>query len=209
MSAALAPTDGRARRARAQRDKRRAEILKAAARVFATKGFELGSISDVIEKAGIARGTFYLHFESKHAIVGELLDDLLQTLDATVERVDVGSTVSPYDQLIGNLVRVLEVLDEHVDVTRILLGGTHPAELAPRVEAFWRESLALIRSSLSTGVELGIVRSIDVDVVAPAILGALKESVARLVVVERAPLDRQELARKLLDYLLFGLLVRS
>ncbi len=201
--------DGRSRRARAQRDRRRAEILAAAAEVFAQKGYDVGSISDVIERAGIARGTFYLHFESKQAIVEELLDDLLETLDSTVSRVDVASEVSPYDQLIDNLVQVLAVLDEHLDVTRILLSGTHPPELAARVRTFWDGSLGLIRSSLSTGLELGLVRALDVDVVSCAILGGLKESVLRLVLDKSQHIDRRALAEKLLEYHLFGVLKRG
>jgi AcrR family transcriptional regulator len=42
--------------------KRKQQILEASARVFAQKGYFAASVSDIIEEAGVARGTFYLYF---------------------------------------------------------------------------------------------------------------------------------------------------
>ncbi len=41
--------------------------------MFAAKGYHGTRISDIIDAAGIARGTFYLYFESKSAIFLELI----------------------------------------------------------------------------------------------------------------------------------------
>ncbi|MCI0356492.1 MAG: TetR/AcrR family transcriptional regulator, partial [Acidobacteria bacterium] len=62
---------------RAVRTDRRAQILRAAKQVFSQKGFHTASVSDIIERAGIARGTFYLYFESKRDVFDKLLEDLL------------------------------------------------------------------------------------------------------------------------------------
>jgi AcrR family transcriptional regulator len=62
------------------RDRRRAQILKAATGVFAAKGFHQTRISDVIAAAGIARGTFYLYFDSKGELFLGLLRELLQDI---------------------------------------------------------------------------------------------------------------------------------
>ncbi len=42
------------------REQRREQVLDAAKAVFAKKGFHRSSIADIIQRAGIARGTFYL-----------------------------------------------------------------------------------------------------------------------------------------------------
>lgn len=59
-------------------------ILKAAMETIMEKGFEKTSISEIVKRAGVAHGTFYLYFPSKSAIVpaiAELLfDELLEEI---------------------------------------------------------------------------------------------------------------------------------
>ncbi|MEW6774860.1 MAG: TetR/AcrR family transcriptional regulator [Bdellovibrionota bacterium] len=62
------------------KEARRQSILDAAKKIFADKGFHETSVSDIVREAGIAQGTFYLYFEDKKAVFGEIVDDLMNTL---------------------------------------------------------------------------------------------------------------------------------
>jgi len=53
---------------------RRNQILDAATKVFAEKGFHLATIKDIAREAGIADGTIYNYFENKMALMLGLLD---------------------------------------------------------------------------------------------------------------------------------------
>ena len=64
-------------RTRLAKDDRRAQLLAAAERAFLRGGYHGTHVDDVIREAGIARGTFYLHFESKHAVFSALVDRML------------------------------------------------------------------------------------------------------------------------------------
>lgn len=55
-------------------DERKNEILDAADTLFSKKGFDGTSISDIIEKVGVARGTIYYHFKSKEDIMDALIE---------------------------------------------------------------------------------------------------------------------------------------
>ncbi len=55
---------------------RRAQILDAATKVFAEKGFHNATIKDVAKAAGIADGTIYNYFENKTALLLGILDRL-------------------------------------------------------------------------------------------------------------------------------------
>src|SRR5262249_47192429 len=58
---------------------RRAQILDAATRVFARKGFNRATIRDVARDAGIADGTIYNYFANKADLLIGLLDRLNET----------------------------------------------------------------------------------------------------------------------------------
>ncbi|HEY8430086.1 MAG TPA: helix-turn-helix domain-containing protein, partial [Sandaracinaceae bacterium] len=82
-------TDGRTVRAARKREHRRRMVLDTALAVFSAKGYHQTRISDIIEAASIARGTFYLYFDSKNAIFHELLDLLLEQISENVVGVDL------------------------------------------------------------------------------------------------------------------------
>jgi len=56
-----------------EHDERIKDIIKKAEKLFAKKGYDNTSVADIIEKVGIAKGTFYHYFKSKD----ELLDTIV------------------------------------------------------------------------------------------------------------------------------------
>jgi AcrR family transcriptional regulator len=57
------------------KDARRTDILRAATRVFAKKGFSDAKISDVAKEAGLSHGLVYHYFENKDAVFKAILED--------------------------------------------------------------------------------------------------------------------------------------
>jgi AcrR family transcriptional regulator len=55
---------------RARPADRRTELLAAARSVFAKKGYESATVSEIVSRAGVAQGTFYLYFPGKEALAG-------------------------------------------------------------------------------------------------------------------------------------------
>lgn len=68
----------------------RARVLDAAVELFAQHGFDGTSVSQVIARAGVAKGGFYHHFASKESLLYEVYGDLisrqLAALDEIVSR---------------------------------------------------------------------------------------------------------------------------
>ena len=54
------------------------EILEAALELFSVRGFEATSISQIADAVGIRKASLYSHFESKQAILDELVKDVLE-----------------------------------------------------------------------------------------------------------------------------------
>jgi len=62
-----------------KKDLRKKELINIAYDIFIAKGYENTSVDEIIAKAGIAKGTYYYHFESKEAmleeVVGMIIDE--------------------------------------------------------------------------------------------------------------------------------------
>ncbi len=58
-------------------DVRRNEILDVAQQLFYTKGYEQTAVRDIISEIGIAKGTFYHHYNSKEELLDALLERML------------------------------------------------------------------------------------------------------------------------------------
>jgi AcrR family transcriptional regulator len=67
----------------ARSEETRAHILAAALRRFANYGYNAASVDDICADAGVSKGAFYHHFPSKQAIFLALLNDWLDTIDAS------------------------------------------------------------------------------------------------------------------------------
>ena len=82
-----------------EKDKKRAEIARAAIEVFARKGFEKSTISEIAVKAGIGKGTFYEYFRSKEEILIQVTRELFAGFDQAIGN-DLMAITDPRKRLI-------------------------------------------------------------------------------------------------------------
>ncbi|MFC3119249.1 TetR/AcrR family transcriptional regulator [Jhaorihella thermophila] len=61
-------------------DQKRAQILKSAARVFAREGFDRASMTQLARECGISKANIYHYYDSKDAILFDILDTYLSGL---------------------------------------------------------------------------------------------------------------------------------
>lgn len=59
-------------------EKRKQELLRIAYRMFLTGGYENTSVDEIIEEAGIAKGTYYYHFSSKEQMLEEVIGMMIE-----------------------------------------------------------------------------------------------------------------------------------
>lgn len=203
--------DGRVARAERKRRERREKVLAAARRVFSEKGYHAASITDIIEAAGIARGTFYLYFESKRAIFAELLDHFFLHLKREVRVVDVSAGApAPRTQLHVIVRDVLQTLIDNRDLTRILLREALGVDddFDRKLADFYDRLLELVRHSLQTGQSLGLVRTLDATIVSHCIVGSVKELADHLILRSESgqSIDLDAVTRQALEFNLYGVL---
>ncbi len=185
---------------------RRSSLLIAARHVFAERGYHGASVADILEAAGVARGTFYNHFESKRDVFAAVLAELMGEIVGVIRPIDVQRPIT--EQVHENLRLIARGMAQAGDAVRILftdaqsVDGDGEAALA----AFYAIALERVERALAAGQAPGLVRVGETRQTARCLLGLLKEPVmqARLA---HEPLDAEALADAIFALLRGGVLV--
>lgn len=195
-----------------QKRERRHQILEAAKHVFAEAGYHGASINAIIERAAIARGTFYLYFESKSAVFSSILDQAMADLRARMHRIEVTDPKAgpPQAQLRAQIVSALEYVVQDRALAMLLLsaGHTPDAEAAERLAQFYAEVRDLLRRAFESGQALKLLRTVQPELAAAATLGMIRGVVEMLVARPGAPAV-ESIVDELLLVALDGLALRS
>ncbi len=188
-----------------ERQERRAQVLRHAKRIFARKGYHRTNIADIITRARIARGTFYLYFQNKRNIFEELLEQTLRELGNRIQRLRIGpGEANPVEQLRDNLTRVLTFVLAERELTDILLNHStgFDRELDARIRDFYERVADQIQRSLDLGIEMNLVRQCDTRAVSFCILGGVKEAIGQISQERRR--NAGTLVEEILDFGLRG-----
>ena len=188
--------------------RRRRQILDAAKHVFADAGYHGASIHMIIERADIARGTFYLYFESKSAVFSSILDQAMTDLRRHMHRIEVDQpAIPPQLQLRAQVIDALEYVVQDRPLAMLLLsaGHTPDAEAAERLDQFFAEVRDLLRRAFESGQEIQLLRKVQPDLAAAAMLGMIR-GVVELIVTQPDPPRVEQVVDELLTVALRGVL---
>jgi AcrR family transcriptional regulator len=193
---------------RLSKAERRRELLAAARDVFVEKGFSAASVDDIVARAGVARGTFYLYFQDKRSIFEALVDDFLTRIAACVRSIDIApGAPPPAVQLRANILRVVQLSLAEPAIVKLALfdaTGLDP-ELDEKLHGYYGALRTLIAESLELGQQLGMVRAGDRRVMLAIGLGGLKEVLVDAVQGDLTP-DAEAITDEIMRFLAVGLL---
>ena len=82
------------------REERRRQILDAALVVFSQQGFDRANVSDVAAQAGVSQGTIYWYFDSKEALMQQLLVEAFDVVSEPFQAILKNTDLSPLERLL-------------------------------------------------------------------------------------------------------------
>ena len=189
---------------------RREEILAAAESAFLEGGYHGTHISDIVERAQVARGTFYLYFDSKQAVFEALVDRMLaiflsaRPAEPELEIVDLASAAT----VLRNSYRaVLSAFRENRGLCRLMFDEAVGVEqgLAAKLEAHTQVWVHRVEQTLRVLVNRGVARAnLDVEATAVMVIGSVT-SVTRRYLLAGAEPDLERLIDALVSYELSGI----
>ena len=138
----------------ATRSARRQELVEAAWRCIARKGYRDLTVDDVVAEAGVSKGSFYGYFERKADLLVALLDEESAALDALLTGL-AGSNARAGERLRRYMRAMLE---RAVDPARVQLRADLWAAISaePAVRERFAETVAERRAGLRGLIEQGV-----------------------------------------------------
>jgi AcrR family transcriptional regulator len=195
-----------AKSAAALEDKRR-QLLDAAVRVFARKGFHASRVGDIAEEAGVAHGLLYHYFKSKDQVLEAVFHENWSVLLARIESVE--ETEEPAADQIRHIAAIVLRTWLHLpDVVRVVIQefGRSP-ELAERIGELTRP-IDVLQRVIERGVERGEFREdVNPAFAATVVYGSIDELLTGWV-LGRLPSGEEDVAtaeQTLLEVTLLGL----
>lgn len=149
---------------KAQGAQTKQKLYEIAEKLFKERDYTDVSIEDITDAAGITKGAFYVHFESKDALIATLIADYASRVDTNykvfLESLPLETSAS--DILIALSKKIADVLANEIGcenmkkVYQLLLAGTVDADA---VKGFNRELYVLCENIFAKGIEHGEFKS--------------------------------------------------
>lgn len=158
---------------------RKKEILDAATTLFAEKGYDNTSTSDLLEAVGIAKGTLYHHFKSKEAIMDALIERQTDYVLAEARRIAADKSIPVEERMIRTILAL------HVD--------TEETEGNELIEHLHKPQNALMHQK---------TKRIIFQSVPPILAGILEDGIDQGLYDTPYPLECMEMAMSYLDNIL-------
>jgi AcrR family transcriptional regulator len=188
-------------------EQRRAELLGAAVRVFARKGFHGARVGDVAKEAGVAHGLVYHYFSSKDELLETIFRETWSALLAAMREVEE-SDDGAREQLRKVGAIVLRTWTRDPDLVRVLVNEVTRGPQLQHEIAEIRQAFQAIERIVAAGQRHGELREeLDPRLAAVVFYGALEEILTGWLLGELpgAEADVHEAERAVVDIVCGGL----
>lgn len=159
-------------------DKER-QLLDAATRLFAEKGFHQTTVQEVAAAAGVATGTFYLYFSSKEALFHALIQSLYQEVMRAAQEARRRADGDPIGKLTASIETGVRVFARRKELAQVVLfqsAGADPA-FGEQMQRVHQALAELVAEDLAEARAAGLIPDQDMTVSSLALVGTFYEVV--------------------------------
>lgn len=192
---------------------RREQIMDAAIRVFAQKGFLKATNKDIAREAGITPGLIYYYFESKEALLSAIIEarspiHLLKTLPSQALALPPETFVR---FILGQVLTIVEG-EAFIGLLRVLLPEMiHNPSVIPIPQMMFQRILHFLNSYFEAKTASGEIRPVNVSLTVQVLVGSVMGFVLRRQVI-RDPsaleLTQEQIIDAIVETVLKGVLPR-
>ena len=204
----------KAKRLQKQKPDKYAQIIEAATREFASKGFEKGNVNTIAESLGIGKGTMYNYVESKEKLFLETIRHSAAHLTGFIKR-EISQSDEPLGKLKAFVLADLQFMDKHPDSYQLIASVFYGANViygkdsrfADAVHKAYSEFLELLAQIISGIIEQRGQKVRDLDAKVFMTFGLIESLIMYSIVRKDARPNRGRDADRVVKLLLEGIIV--
>jgi AcrR family transcriptional regulator len=177
-------------------EERKSQILEAAIAVFARLGFQQTRMDDIASQAGLSKGTLYLYYKSKDAVIGALLKYFftqefkhLQSFLEAERQEPIAEQIILLTRQLASAMKWMERLMPIAFEFYALAG--RDGEVRQFLQQYFKDFRKALARLIQRGIERGEFRAVDAEATAIT-LAALFEGTALLYFVDPQVLSWSE-----------------
>ncbi len=159
----------------------RTRITESAIKLFSDRGFNAASVDDICAEAGVSKGAFYHHFESKQALFLALLDGWLKIVDNAIEAAKGKTAPETFTQMTKAFPHIFETAGGHLPmILEFWLQASRDEEIWKAAIAPYRRYQEYMASLIRKGIDEGSFVAVDPEtasrLIVASAMGLLLES---------------------------------
>lgn len=136
-------------------DNTKQKLYDAAVAVLGEKGFTGTSVDEIVERAGVAKGTVYYHFAGKAELMEALIEDRMRPLADAFRQAADDNSGNPSAALAAIIRAELLFFSDDTSFSKLLLTEMW------REDRVWRSTLLMLRDEMFAVIERVIVQGIE------------------------------------------------
>ncbi|WP_284140265.1 MULTISPECIES: TetR family transcriptional regulator [unclassified Virgibacillus] len=187
-------------------ENKKQRIIHAAMDVFCEKGIEKTKVSDIVKRAGIAQGTYYIYFSSKLAVMPSIAEIMVEKMLAEIKE-----TVQQETHFLPKLKQVIDVAfsvtEKYREIFALIYAGLASTAYLQEWEAIYAPYYSWMSELLAAAKQEGVIRSnINPEQTAVLLIGLIESAAEQTFLYSQE--DGKRVAQKkqvVLDFALHAL----
>ena len=146
---------------------RQSEIIAAARKVFAEKGYIAATVDEIAQQASLAKGTIYVYFDSKERIYNAVMSDDLEALRRlTIEKIAAAGTV--FEKISAYINARFEYCEKRRDFFRIMYIEPSSSTVwsKAKVMEWLHEPVRMLAEAVAAAIAAGEIRQFPPETLA-------------------------------------------
>ena len=153
-------------------------ILKTAARLFATQGFDATTTLQIAREAGVTEPLIYYHFKGKDDLFTQIIDTTFSIYFSRIDKLEKNPG-TPFGQIRKLIELQYDIAEEMPDEVQLIANAcparlNDPADIcAGNVQEYRRRLLGYLTRNISDGIGLGEIENVPTEETAIMILSVI------------------------------------
>ena len=191
-----------------EREERKKAIIKAAVRIFSSKGFVHTTVSDIAQEAGFSKSALYFYFRKKEDIIREILKSIIADFRHLIGKIEL-EDLPFFDKIEKMFNAILNYVEFNKEIITILYSEAHnlyssrEKKLREFLEKYRGFVLNAIKTLICQGIKDGDIKDCDAELLSNVLRGMLASLV--FYRIEGGILSNKECVEFILDTLRKGM----